>query len=462
VLPHATVACAALALLPLVGPPKPSFAPRPCAAGLEGFLARCGVVEVPESREGGRTIALNVVVIPAATGSPHEAPIFHLEGGPGLAGTGAAPFYAESPYHRSHDVVLFDMRGTGASHPLRCPALERRSSLEDMYPEAEVSACVRELEGQADLTAYTTERAADDVDQVRQALGYETIDLWAVSYGTRLAQEYLRRFGGHVARSVLVGFVPVDYRPPLFHATNAQRVLDLVFHKCQTDAACSARYPRLRADWETLRDALKRGVVVRRGTEQSSLREGPFLEAVRTMMGTAAGQRRLPALIHAAAAGDFAPFLERLPKDSAQFAEGLYLAISCSEGAARIQLEDVERYTTGTFLGDYRVRQERQACALWPLASPSAASFEPLTSAAPVMVLSGEMDHVAAPDWGQRFCAALPSCRFVSVPDMGHGPFDLDVWTGGACFDQVAASFLDDPATVDLSCLKAMHPPAFQ
>lgn len=452
---------ALLALLAVAPRPAPTFAARPCAPPLSDTVARCGVVEVPESRPGGRAIALNVVVIPAATRTA-AAPVFHFEGGPGIAGTTGASFYVGSPYQRRHDVVLFDMRGTGASHPLRCPALERRSPLEDMYADADVAACLRTLEGEADLPSYSTERAAGDVDSIRQALGYDRIDIWALSYGTRLAQEYLRRFGSHVERAVLVGFVPADYRPPLFHAANAQRALDLLFYKCQADASCNARYPRLRAEWAAVREAVRRGVVVKRGVSQVALREGPFAEAVRTMLGTAARQRELPLVIHAAARGDFGPFLERLPTDSSAFAEGLYLSVTCSEGSARILPEEVDRYTTDTFLGDYRVRQEQQACAQWPRSSPDARSFEPPASAPPLLILSGELDHVASPDWAARFCAAQPSCRLVSVPDMGHGPFDLDAWTNGACLDRMAADFLDNPLKLDVSCLKQMKPPPFR
>jgi hypothetical protein len=80
----------------------------------------------------------------------------------------------------------------------------------------------------------------------------------------------------------------------------------------------------------------------------------------------------------------------------------------------------------------------------------------------PVLVLSGSMDHVATPDWGWEFCRSRTACTFVSIPGMGHGPFDLDRWTEGGCFDALAAAFFARPGHVDSSCVARMRPPAFK
>lgn len=92
----------------------------------------------------------------------------------------------------------------------------------------------------------------------------------------------------------------------------------------------------------------------------------------------------------------------------------------------------------GTFPGDHRVREELAACAAWPRYHLREGFFDPPKTSPPLLVISGEMDNVAAPEWGYRFCSALPACRFVSIPQMGHGPFDLDAWTNGTCFDKIA------------------------
>jgi pimeloyl-ACP methyl ester carboxylesterase len=441
-----------------------AFIGKPCAA--ENPSVKCGTITVPENPRAGnaRTIALNVVVVRARKPRAGVPPLFHLDGGPGIAATNVADFYVGpgAGYRESRDVVLFDQRGTGASNPLRCAALEHRHPLEDMYSARDVADCLEGLKP-ADLSAYSTEAAAQDIDRVRTALGYKTIDIWALSYGTRLAQEYIKRYPDKVHRAVLVGFVPLDNRAPLYHAAAAQRVLDLIFFQCQLDADCSAKYPALRDEWRALLVSLDPApATATAGTEQVTIRRGPFAEALRTLMTTGAGQRQIPFIIHAASAGNFAPFLERLPKDSSQFAEGLYLTIACSEGGARVKAEDVQRHVADTFLGDYRVRQELAACSQWPVYTVRPDFYARPAASPPVLVMAGEMDNVAPPDWGYRFCAALPACRFVMIPALGHGPFDLDAWTNGACFDDVTQRFYVDGAAVDMSCFKGMRPPAFK
>lgn len=442
-----------LAFAIAIGTPFAFAAPHPCPPALAKAHARCETVTVAEdpAKPAGRHIALNVVVVPAIKKKSGEPAMFHLEGGPGIAGTDAAGFYAGpgSVYREDRDVVLFDQRGTGASNPLRCPELEKRGPLVDMYPPDEVKACREALEKTADLTQYSTERAAEDVDAIRRALGYERIDLWAISYGTRLAQVYMKRYPSHVRRVLLAGFAPLDYRTPLFHAVNAQRVLDLLFYKCERDAACGARYPALREEWASM---------MRLATEPAAP-HGPFAEALRNLMGTATSQRKLPADIHAAREGNLAQIESRFAKDSSQFALGEYFSVVCSEAAARIRDADVANATAGTFLGTYRVQQELDACSHWTK-SPVAPSFYEPPKSGSVLVMAGEMDATTPPDWSYEFCGKLPHCRVLLFPDLGHGPFDLDQWQHGECYDTIAARFLASGRVED-GCAKEMKPPPF-
>jgi pimeloyl-ACP methyl ester carboxylesterase len=446
--------------------PAPSFVAKPCPAPMTNARVACGTVDVPENRAApGRTIPINVVVVHPPVPAKGAIPMFHLEGGPGIGATPVAPFYLGpgAAYGAARDIVLIDQRGTGASAPLHCDDERLRAAWDDEFDPAGVEACRKALESHADLTQYSTENAAADIDDVRAALRYERIDIWALSYGTELAQVYMKRYAARVHSAVLVGFVPIDLRQPLFHAINGERTLDLLFYECARDPSCGQTYPTLRNDWTAVLHRLDSGPVpveVKGRTIQ--LRRGPFGELVRNMLGTASGQRAVPALIHAAKGGDFTGFVQSNAGASAPVAEGLYLSIVCSEAQPRIPV-DVTPYTSSTFLGSYRVDQERAACAHWPR-FPVPASFysAPPDKGTPVLVVSGSMDHVATPDWGWEFCRTLTRCTFASIPDMGHGPFDLDRWTGGECFDRIAVGFLSDPAHPDLSCIARMRPPAFK
>ena len=152
-----------------------------------------------------------------------------------------------------------------------------------------------------------------------------------------------------------------------------------------------------------------------------ALGRGRFGELFRNMLGTAAGQRAAPAIIHAAAHGDFAPFAAAAAASSPAVAEGLYLSIVCTEAVPRIP-RDASATTAGTFLGDYRVSQERLACSEWPRAELPADFYDPPHASIPILVLSGSMDSVTTPDWAREFCSATAGCTFVSIPISDTGP----------------------------------------
>jgi pimeloyl-ACP methyl ester carboxylesterase len=132
----------------------------------------------------------------------------------------AASTFASVRQHR--DIVLMDLRGTGRSHSLACPEIAALPASgvfdgEWLPPEA-VTACRSRLERQADLRLYTTEIAMADLDEVRAALGYERINLYGTSYGTRAAQIYMRDFPERVRTATLKAVVPPSMTAPATHA----------------------------------------------------------------------------------------------------------------------------------------------------------------------------------------------------------------------------------------------------
>ena len=430
----------------------------------------CGTLTVPEDHgvPGGRTIELSIVIAPAIEPREGAAPLFILDGGPGLAATSAAEFFLD-PLGREHragrDVVLVDQRGTGGSGALRCPALERRSPLESMFPVGLVRECREELSRRADLTRYGTIDAARDLDRVREALGHDAIDLWSVSYGTQLARQFMRLYPDRVRSAVLIGTPPADLRTPLHHSLNAHRAVELAFHACQSDAACAAAYPDVRAEWSSLLARLGREPVrVEHEGKSFELSRGIFAEALRSFLSTGAAFRRFPAIVHAAAAGDFHPFLKVIPAGSSAYSEGLYLSNVCPEGTMRIAPTEIAPATAGTWFGDYRLREQRAACEAWENGVAPDALFAEPDSNAQVLFIHGELDQVAAPNPAREACAAMPHCRFVLVPSMGHVPFDFDQWTNGLCLETITLAFYRNPdlGALDLRCLETLKPPPFQ
>ncbi len=464
---------AAAASLPGAGEPRLRLAP--CATPPSPSDALCGTVSVFENRSArrGRKIGLHVVVLPGIGGSSRP-PLFSLEGGPGIAASEGAGLWETElkPYREKRDIVLFDQRGTGSSNPLRCERQRREAAdfLSEMYPAEYVRRCRSLLEERADLTRYTTPAAADDVEDVRRALGYGRIDLIGLSYGTRLALVYMRKHPRSVRAAVLMGVTPTWARLPLFHSANAQRAMSLLFQDCAAEASCAAAYPDLAGDVASLHETLGRAPALATaawpagGTPaRVSITRDVFFETLRRQMYAPETSRRIPAVIHAAAHGDFAPFLGIvLPAGDGQArdADGLYLSITCSEDTPRIGPGEAEGFTAGTVFGRYRIDQQRRACEAWPAAVLPKRYFRDVRSNAPVLIFSGGRDPVTPPEWATRVARRLSRSLHVVVPLSAHLPDGLDDL---GCWDRVVLSFLDRGTAegLDVSCLARLKPKPF-
>ena len=314
---------------------------KPCRLpGIKEELL-CGKLTVFEDRETrtGRTIDLNIVVFPAFDQKNKGEPLFEIEGGPGAAASNAAMFYAKEgkEYRRKHDVVLVDQRGTGKSNPLIAPPIKKapQDYLKEMYPVDHVKNLRRTLEQRADLTEYTTPIAMDDLDDVRSWLGYERINLFGLSYGTRAVLAYMRQHPEHVHTATLMGVAPTYLKMPFYHSQAAARAMDLLLQECETDPGCHNAFPQIRVDWQ--------GVLAQLGREPARIQYSPdnksasgtveiqrdiFTEKIRNWMYGADKARKIPFIIHQAARGDFVPFLKEAiaPGIPDFIADGMYLS----------------------------------------------------------------------------------------------------------------------------------------
>ena len=223
-------------------------------------------------------IDLNIVVIRAQSDDPAPDPIFYLAGGPGDAATEDAR-RQQFPYSLSenHDLVFVDQRGTGGSNrvviPDDQPDLSRLSPEEmDIQAKAWVARVLREID--MDPQFYTTSVAMDDLDEVREALGYDKINVVGYSYGATAAQYYLRQHEAHVRTIALGGGSLLDI--PVFElwAHNSQRALDLIFDRCQADVRCHAAFPNLQAEFEALLARLRTEPVTENFTNSSDQQSG--------------------------------------------------------------------------------------------------------------------------------------------------------------------------------------------
>src|SRR5213075_1162092 len=340
----------------------------------------CGKLTVFENRHTrtGRTIDLNIVVLPAFDQKSKAEPLFDLAGGPGAASTPAADFYAGpgKDYRRRHDVVLVDQRGTGQSNRLAIPQEKTAQHyLGEMFPIDYVKEMRHALEQRADLTKYTTSIAMDDLDDVRAWLGYDKINLFGGSYGTQAALVYMRRHPEHVRSAILLAVAPTDLKMPLHHSESGARAMDLLLSECERDAACHAAFPQIRDDWTyVLAQLEKQPAHVKYSSDGKTapttveIQRGVFAEKIRTWMYGRDKAARIPMIVHQAAGGDFTPFLKQAigPSIPDFVADGMYLSVTCAEDVPFINQQEAAKLNADNPFENYRVFQQTRACGLWP------------------------------------------------------------------------------------------------
>ena len=444
---------------------------HPCKIEEGPSEAFCGQYKVFEDRAAktGRQIALKIVVAPALKRDPKPDPLFIFAGGPGAGAATLADY--QLPLFRhfqlDRDIVLIDQRGTGDSNPLNCEPEDRNQedfSKIDDYPVERLRTCLAGLK--ADARLYTTAIAMDDIDEVRQFLGYGSINLWGGSYGTRAALVYLKRHEDSVRTVVLDAVAPPDMRLGLFIARDGQRALDLMIEDCKKDAACGRRYPQLRESVTTMfaHGATRPHITVthpRTGKQvQMTVSQRLLASVIFSALYDPVVTSLLPQLITDAAQGNYQgllalAFSRELPKGA--MSEGMFLSVVCSEDMPRIHPDEIQNEAKGRFMGTAFFDTRMKPCEFWPRGTVSEDFYQPVVSAKPVAIFSGADDPITPPSWGEEVARSLTNSKHFIVPGAGHGS------TSRGCVPQIIGKFLDQASVKDLDaeCLQSQHRPPF-
>src|SRR5206468_2721698 len=154
-----------------------------------------------------------------------------------------------------------------------------------------------------------------DLDDVREALGYRTINLVAASYGAIAAQSYLRQHSDHVRSAFLVGVATPGVKQPLLFARAAQHALDRLFEDCAADETCRGAFPNLKTEFEAVLARFTSGSLdielidpASKQRRTIALQRDNYVERIRLLLYTTTFARFVPFIIHHAFAGDFIPF----------------------------------------------------------------------------------------------------------------------------------------------------------
>jgi pimeloyl-ACP methyl ester carboxylesterase len=445
----------------------------PCR--LEGLSrpARCGTYEVYEDRakKAGRKVPLRVVVLPALAPSPAPDPLVLLAGGPGQAATRVAAQLRPvlESLNRRRDILLVDQRGTGDSRPLECELAPKDAPLAEQldttFREEPLRKCLQGYD--ADVRLYTTPLAMDDLDEVREALGYPQLNLYGVSYGTRAALVYMRQHPQRVRTALLDGVAPLSMVLGLHIPRDAQRALDLVFSHCEQDASCARTYPRLRERFGELLARLEQPLQVQVAhpltgkLESLALSKEAFLTGVLSLLYSAELTALVPLALDRAERGDWSAYMATLHTMSSgvesNMYQGMQLSVICAEDAPLLSEEAVARETQGSLFGDFYPRNLLRSCGVWPRGEVPADYHQPVSSQAPVLLMSGELDPVTPPSWAEEAKKTLPRSAHVVVPGVGHNTL------GVACVRKLMQQVVEQGSVegLDTRCGQGMKRPPF-
>jgi len=433
--------------------------------------AQCGSFDVLENPEDANSvkISLNVLLLPAVNPVPEKDPLFFIAGGPGQS----AVVVAESVHsifndiRKNRDIVFIDQRGTGKSHPFEC---EFETEASKQLPENEQEAFAKQalatcIDNVKDHAAYyTTNYAVADVDAVRAALGYEKINLWGGSYGSRVVLEYMRRFPVHTRASVLDGVAPVAIALPWSMEADGLAALQAINQQCAQSPACIESYGDIVQKAQRVSDQLlikPQLIKISHPRTQEkitvSLSAQDFSSVVRLALYSRDLSSLLPQVISNADAGDYELFasliyLAKSKSDMAGINYAMHYSVVCNEDYPLYK--DKNPADSNVFLNSLSVQKYAEVCAQWPRESLPADYWEPIKSDLPVLMLSGAMDPVTPPRWAEFVKKGLTNATHVIAPGGHH------IITQEGCVAQLMTAFIAKGSAkeLDVQCVQNIQP----
>ncbi len=441
------------------------------STGIASVEARCGWLTRPENPDQpeGRSIDLRVVVVPALSPTPRPDALTVINGGPGGS---SIDMYADlaatfSSIRRERDILILDQRGTGQSNPLDCVHLEEAGMDESEESVREATrACLEALPG--DPRYYTTSVAVQDLEAARTALGYETLNVYGVSYGTRVAQHYTRRYPSSVRTLIIDGVAPPEVPLGPNAAVNAQRTLARLFERCESDPACADRFPDPEAALKRLDQRLRESPVsvtvahpVTGIATPIEVTRNHLLITLRMLSYAPETIRLIPLIIDEASANDnYVPLASnalRIEKElTGAIRFGMHNAVVCTEDAPFFGPLD-EDALEKTYIGPQQARSLVTICESWPAGPLDEDLRSPLDVEVPTLILSGEEDPITPPEYGAMVDATLPHSLHLIGGGQGHGVI------GRGCFPRLAAEFIDSGSLDELAadCVDRLTHPSF-
>jgi pimeloyl-ACP methyl ester carboxylesterase len=433
-------------------------------------VGECGWMEAAENPDDpdGRKIKVRVARIPARGRVAEPDPLVFFAGGPGQAATESWPIIAGAlaKVNESRDILLVDQRGTGGSNALKCPQIELAEAMALDWDELGRSTqeCLDSMD--SDVRFYTTTIAMHDIDAARAALGYEKVNLFGGSYGTRAAQVYLRLFPDRVRTVVLDSVVPQTLALGSEHAKKLDQAIYRVLNDCDADPVCGETFPGTPEKLESLARLLEENpvdiTVVHPNTGEPfpvTFNREVLSSSLRFLTYSADSQAMLPLLIHEAYVEQR---FDRLASQMLIAASGLQQSISQGMEMSVMCAEDyplfpAEPLPNDYLMGDMMDKAIRIQCGIWPRGPLPEGFHDPVSGDTPVLLLSGELDPVTPPEYADQVAVHFSNSRHLVAPGQGH------IATTRGCMGKIVSEFIIEGNADDLEtdCIANLQPTPF-
>jgi len=435
-------------------------------AGYPGIKARCGTLPRPldPADPDSQVIDLFVAVVPALSLEPAPDPLVPIAGGPGQ---GSSAFYAGfagafEEVRRDRDIVLLDQRGTGQSANMDCDIDD--DELEGPFSTEKTVAVAREcLESLPyDPRFFTTSVAVEDLEALREALDYQQLNLYGISYGSRVAQHFLRRFPGSTRSVILDGVAAPQIALGPGIAVEAQKALEAIFTRCAESEACAARFPTIVQEFAALRARLADAPVplnianpMTGQREEIEFSDEELAGALRLLSYSPATVALMPLLIHEAAEENYFPLAAQSMMVAESLSEGISIgmhnAVVCTEDAPFFGGENVDREVLeATYMGPLQLDSLEAICSIWPKGLLDEEFKMPVESDIPVLLLSGEADPITPPGYAEMAAVDLGNALLLTGRRQGHGQAHR------GCMPKIISDFVDSAeiAGLDTDCFE--------
>ena len=405
--------------------------------GSPGIVARCGTLVRPlnPDDESLGTIDLSVAVVPALSLEPANDPLVPIAGGPGQS---TISFYAGwypafERVRQDRDILLIDQRGTGDSAAMVCDIEEEvvDGSFSEERTRELTQECLDALPH--DPRFFTTSAAVRDLEALRLAMGYDALNVYGISYGTRVAQHFARRYPDSTRTVIIDGVVPpqIPLGPDI--ATESQNAVDNVFARCGENAACNERFPDVRGDFLMLRGALAEASVtveyqhpVSGQRELTDFTDDHLAGAVRLLLYNPRTVALLPLVISDAADGNFKPLAAQYSmvvdslSDSLNI--GMHNAVMCTEDVPFIAWDLLDdEAINASYMGPVQLQAMRTMCSVWPQGLLDDDLRTPLATDKPVLLLSGGADPITPAHFAELAAVDMSNSWHIVGENQGHG-----------------------------------------